>query len=1013
MIYLADLDRITKTMNPVTTPDYVVGKGVNFHPEGLFSENIFGAKDSKERSTTFSFIDLNCKVIHPALVKPIWLLNRKIVDAVNREKAYKFDESGNLVVDKDGDINGVSSVIANFEKMISREETAQTRIDMKNMVMNYWKQGNVFVDKCIVIPAAYRDAEVDEARGGLRTKPLNDYYVKILRQSIQLESISLTEGPMYDIMAAKMQSLINDLYTYLVKKISKKQGLIRQSILGKRADFTGGAVITGGSSNIKVDEIGIPFKVLVKLYEPFIIHDIHNSGNINEKEFARLQLEYNGDTFSIPATRRLLTSAQKGFSITPELEDMLKASVQRVIREKVVIAKRDPALHAESVQGFKPKMVEGNTIQLSILKCGAYNADFDGDRMAIYVPVTTEAISEAKDKMISSDSKDSIKRISDDFSKDIVVGLFAMTRDDNSDRSPVVIKDDKLLHDMNPLTKIKYDGKITTVGRILFNKILPAKKYHIDEPVGKKQINKLAEIIHRDYPDDKKDVYVKFCDDVVRLGMKYYTIMAPSFTMSDIVDIPKSVLNIKEELKNAKTPAETSDIIDKMTEAMKIYMEKYSTNIGVIGEAGGLKNGYSQARQILISKGLITDPQGNVKLIKSSYGEGFQSDEFFESGYGSRKGIIDRVINTSETGYLSRQLVYALQRVEADPSIKDCRTKKFLTIKAAPDIASRLEGRYVIDDERKLVPFNMKDHLNKVVHLRSPLYCQTTAMCQACYGDLLMRNRTRYVGILAAEVTGERLTQTIMRTFHIGGSVSIKTVDIITELARILDTAEKRILMKNFEQEKTYIKALSDGEIEIKLSDYLDPKKDITTTTSKVELNYAYFRLKYAGVTLDATIDNKIEIDLKDKEMIQDSGTIIIKYKKGSIVFECLATSEAFSEQVKIIESLLSGRTPYKNSDHFLLKIYDQYATLNTDCDLVHLEVLASNLLRDKGNPSYPARLNKNYNAVVMPLKSIPKLESWLQSFAFENPNASITSGLIYDRPTDETILEKIITGKF
>jgi len=1013
MIYLAEMNRITTTMNPVTTADYVVGKGANFHPEGLFSEQIFGPKDSPDRRKTFSFIELHCKIIHPALVKPIWLLNRKIIDAVNRERSFKFDENSNLVEDKDGDITGVSSVIKNFEKMLSREETAQSRIDMKNMVMNYWKQNLVFIDKCIVIPAAYRDAEVDEVHGGLRTNPINDYYVKIIRQSIQIESISLAEGPMYDIMSAKMQFLINDLYNYIVKKISKKQGLVRQSILGKRADFTGGAVITGGASDIKVDEIGIPFKVLVKLYEPFIIHDIHNSGNIDQKEFARLQQEYNGDTFSIPATRRLLTSAQKGFSITKELEDMIRSSVIRVIRDKVVIAKRDPALHAESVQGFKPKMVEGSTIQLSILKCSAYNADFDGDRMAIYVPVTKEAIEETREKMISSESKDSIKAISDDFSKDIIIGIFAMTRDSGSDRAPVVIKDDKVLDTMSPLTKVKYDGKITTVGRVLFNKVLPSKKYYISDAIGKKGVNALAAHIHKDYFEDRKEVYVKFCDDVVRLGMKYYTIMAPSFTLSDIIDIPASVFKIKEELKNSKTDAETSDIIDKMTEAMKQHLEKKATNIGIIGQAGGLKNGYSQARQILVSKGLITDSTGNVQLIEASYGEGFKSDDFFKSGFGSRKGIIDRVINTSETGYLSRQLVYALQRVEADPRIKDCKTKRFVTIKASPDIASRLEGRYIVDDERKVVPFDIKKHLNQVVHLRSPLYCVTSSICNTCYGDLLIRNKTKYVGILAAEVCGERLTQTIMRTFHVGGAVSIKTVDIINELSRILDSSEKRILIKNFEQEKTYLKALEDGEIEINLSDYLDPHKDIHTTTSNVDLNYAYFRLKYSGVSVDATIDNKIEIDLKDKILTKTDSIISIRYKKGSIVFNCVATSEAFSEQVKIIQSLLSGKTPYKNSDHFLMKIYDQYSTLNTGSDLIHLEILASNLLRDKGNPSFPARRNPNYNAIVMSLKNIPKLESWLQSFAFENPNASITSGLIYDRPTDETILEKIITGKF
>jgi len=1012
MIYLADIEKITKLMSPVTTTDYVVGKGVNFHPEGLFSEKIFGVKDSLERKVTFSYINLHCQILHPALVKPVWILNRKIIDAIERKQSFRFDDKGQLVEDENGNINGISSVVKNFKQMINREETDHRRIDMKNMVMNYLKNNMVFIDKCIVIPAYYRDAEIDEIHGGIRVKPINDYYIKILKQSIQLESISLTEGPMYDILASKMHELVGDLYDYIIKKISKKEGLVRQNILGKRVDFSGGAVITGASSEVKVDEIGIPFKMLVKLFEPFIIYDIHNSGRTNQKLFAELLKEYNGDTFSIPSTRRLMTNINKGFQLPEPLENLVKASVNRIILDKIILAKRDPALHAESVQAFKPKMVDGSTIKLNILKCSAYNADFDGDRMAVYVPVTKEAIQEAREKMLSSESRDSIKSVSDEFSKDVVIGLYALTRNNNSEKSPILIRDDKQLETLNPNDKIKYDGIVTTVGKVLFNKILPSKKYHVIEPVNKKIINSLTAKIYNDYLNVNDRVYVEFCHEVVKLGMKYYTIMAPSFSLSDF-EIPNSILNMKQELDKAENASEASKITDKMTAALAKYVTEKETNIGVIGRAGGLKNGYSQARQILISKGLITDSKGDVRIIKNSYGDGFKSDEYFESGYGSRKGIIDRVINTSDTGYLSRQLVCALQRVEADPRIRDCRTKRFVTIKAVPDIAKRLVGRYIIDEDRKIVPFNLSKHTDQVIHLRSPIYCLTPSICNVCYGDLLMRNKTNYVGILAAEVCGERLTQTIMRTFHTGGSVSIKTIDIITEISRILDNSHRRLLEKNFVQEKSILKALSDGKIEIDMTDYLDPKKDIVITNSKIQLNYAYFRLKYADTSTDVTIDNKIEIDISDKNVIQNEESISIFYKKNSIVFDCIPTNEAFSEQVKIIESLLSGKTPYKNADHFLMKIYDQYSTLNTNSDLIHLEILASNLLRDKGNPSYPARLNPHYNPVVKSLKSIPRLESWLQSFAFEDPKASITTGLIYDRPSTETILEKLITGEF
>jgi len=1012
MINIADIKKITQLLNPITSPDYVKGRGVDFHNEGLFSEQIFGPVDSPTRRETFSYIELNCKIIHPALVKPLHRLNRKIIQTVNREASFKLVD-GVLVVDDDGDINGITSIIKNFEMLMSRVEDSTLRHDMKNMIMNYWKNDMLFINQCLVIPAFYRDAEIDEVHGGLRIKPINDYYVKILRQSIQLESLSVTSGAMYDILAAKMQQLNDELYDYIVKKISKKQGMIRQNILGKRLDFTGGAVITGASNEIKVDEIGIPLMMLVKLFEPFIIYDIHNSGNVNQEKFVEFLKDYNGDSFGIPSTKRLLGNIARGFEIPDNLMDMIKAIVVRVILDKVVVAKRDPALHAESVQAFKPVMVDGNTIKLNILKCSAYNADFDGDRMAIYVPVTKEAIEEAKEKMITSTSRDGMYRIADDFSKDVVIGLYALTQSPKGDKAPLKIKDDRELEKLNPLTRVEYDGKITTVGRILFNQIVPSVKYQISGPVDKKLINKMAKDVYNEYNSKNMTKYVDFCHDVVTLGMKYYTIMAPSFTLTDLMDIPDSITKMKSELIKAKTPAEASVVADKMTKALQKYVEKKGTNIGVIGKAGGLKNGYSQARQILVSKGLIVDPKGDIRIIKNSYGDGFDSDEFFETGYGSRKGIIDRVINTAETGYLSRQLVFALQRVEADPRIHDCKTKRFMTIKVTSDIARRLSGRYIINDDLKLESFDAKKHTGKIIHLRSPLYCLTPNICNACYGDLLLRNKSRYVGILAAQVCGERLTQTIMRTFHVGGSVSIKTINVMDELGRILEPMHKNILLKNFKQEKSKLIALSDGKIEIRISDYLDAKKDIIISKDDMVLNYAYFKLFYGGVDLDVVIDNKIEIDLKDKELKKTDDGYIIQYSAGDVVFDCIPTSEAFSEQVKMIQALFSGNVPYKNSDHFLMKIYDQYMTLNTDTDLIHLEILASNLLRDKGNPSYPARLNPSYNPIAKSLKSIPRLESWLQALAFEDPKNSITTGLIYDKPTDETILEKIVTGGF
>jgi DNA-directed RNA polymerase beta' subunit len=1013
MIYLLDLKKATAHLRPVTSTEYTVGKSNAFHPDGLFSEIIFGSKESPDRKKIFSYIDLYSKILHPALIKPIDRLNRKVVLAINREAAFTLDDKNFLVEDKDGEINSLTSVIKNFEKIFSRKEEVQIRIDMKNMVMTYFKRDLAFIDKCIVMPASFRDADTDEIHGGLRIPPINEYYLRIIRQSMQIQSLSVTSGPMYDILSTKMQQLVTELYDFLISKVSKKEGLVRQSILGKRADFTGRAVITGGAGKIKVDEIGIPFKVLVKLYEPFILYDLYNSGNVDRKKLEEELKTWDPiSTLSIPAIRSLLTSIHKGFKIPLPLEDIVRSSVARAIVDKVVVAKRDPALHAESVQAFKPVLVDGDTIQLSIAKCAAYNADFDGDAMAIYVPVTKEAIQEAREKMITSESKDSIDMIGDDFSKDIVAGIYALTQDSPSKKAPMILKSDDELQMLHPLDIIKYDGEITTVGRVLFNKILPSKKYYINRSINKSDVKKLVQQIYMEYGLTTKDKYVEFTNNLVNLGVKYFTIMAPSFSLDDLMNIPPHLLELKKHLSEAKTPEDADRIMKQIEKELQLYTEKNKTNIGILGASGALKGGYGQSTQILVAKGLIQGPE-EVKVFSKSYADGLNSDEYFQSGYGSRQGIVDRVINTSATGYLSRQLVFALQRVEADPRIKDCRTKRFLTLKVTPDIAKRLKGRYLVSNKGDLVLFDKSKHLGKVVSLRSPLYCISPSICRTCYGDLLLRNKTKYVGILAGEICGERLTQTIMRTFHVGGSISMRSIDILQEISRIMSDADRHFLIDSFRQEKSKFISNVDGEIEIDISEYEDPHTDIIQTSEKLNLNYAYFKIKYLSYTTEVTIDNKIEILLKDKQFNESEGVIRIKFPKNSIVFDCLPTAEIFSEKVKIIEAILSGRTPWRNADHFCMKIYDIYSTLSTDADMVHFEILASNLLRDAGNPSYPARLNKNYNPVVGSLKSVPGLESWLQAFAFENPKQAITNGLIYDRPTDETILEKIITGNF
>lgn len=1016
MLKLIDMQKAPQKLPEVTSSEYTIGsKSLLFHPEGLFSEVIFGPKDDNRRRTQYAYIDLHCKVLHPQLVKCVNRFNRKIIMALNRKCQYNFDKNNELVeVPDDGEINGVTSVIENFKKIINaKTEKTRIREDIRKMLNAYHDKGMVFIDKCIVIPPFWRDANADmvDNGGGLRIPKLNEFYQRIIKLSRQIASMPMMNPGeiIYEIHAAKMQQYVNELCDFLIMKVSKKSGLVRSDILGKRIDFCGRAVIVGGAAEIKPDEIGIPLKMLVKLFEPFVLHELYYGEKTDKKTLEKELLDYNKSAFSLVALRQLLTDVQRGHILPEVLNNILIDCVKRVIVDKVVIGKRDPCLHAESVRAYKPVLVMGSSIKIAPTCCSGHNADFDGDQMAVYAPLTRESIAEVKEKMLLPYSMDGMGKVVDDLSKDYCVGIYNLTKDNVKFKNiqPKIIKDDKEMDKLHPNYPILINGKITTVGRYIFNKYVPDDSYRIDHALNKKSINAMITRCANEYYNTKPEVYSTFVNKIVELGGKYYTLMPVTFSLDDL-QVPQSIMKLKDKLATA-TPEQAQIIITKMEKLLKDYLEENQLNFGVVGAGGGLKGGYSQLRQILICKGIISGFKGEIENISDSYGSGMTSKDHFNTGYASRNGVADRVLNTADTGYLARRLAYALQRVECDPSIKDCGTRKTISVKVTDDIAKRLKGRYVYNDDNKLELFDADKWLDRVVRLRTPVYCCTTKLCRHCYGELALRNRTKNVGILAAQIMGERLSQVTMKQFHVGGAININLVDIRKVLTEMMDQSQKMMFDKQFEcTEDSKLRSKIKGKIIIKKSFYKD-KKDITIGKEKIELSYGYFYIDTGSYLIDCTIDNKIEIPLKNKAIIENETEHLIDFNENDEVFICVPTADVFSKKVKMIENVFNGKTPYKSPDHYVKKIYEIYKGLDCNGDYVHFETFVSNILRDAHNPSYPARLNtKTYSPLIISLNSIPAQESWLEAFCFQDSKDAITTGLLYDRNPEPTIIEKL-----
>jgi DNA-directed RNA polymerase beta' subunit len=255
-VKLLDMDKFTRTLKEVSSTDIWISKGT-FHPDGLFSETIFGPIETPARRQTFGYINLNTKVIHPALISIIKRMNRNLLSAINRENHYTLNELGYLVSKEDGEIYGLTSVLDNFNKMRFRGGS-EKRDDLVDMLNYYRKVNQFFISKVPVMPVPYRDIVI-KADGRKEEDPINAYYKSILILSLQLKTIP--SGAIFDVLSSNMQEAVHTLYDYIAGKISKKEGLIRHDILGKRIDYSARAVVTGAGSELKSDEIGIRSKV--------------------------------------------------------------------------------------------------------------------------------------------------------------------------------------------------------------------------------------------------------------------------------------------------------------------------------------------------------------------------------------------------------------------------------------------------------------------------------------------------------------------------------------------------------------------------------------------------------------------------------------------------------------------------------------------------------------------------------------------------------------------------------
>lgn len=771
VIKILDVNKYVRSLKPVTSTELKTRTG-EFAPDGLLSEEIFGVEGSLDRAKKFSYINLNTKIIHPTLYRHIIKLERKLEKMFSTESSFVITSAGEIIEDDNG-ITGIAAFIENFLKIKFRDLNSSARKALIENLTQAYKDGTLFIEVIPVIPPDVRPVSESES-GELMIDELNNVYIDILRKSFQVKGAG-SKGQFFDLLSYGLQLAVNNHDRFIQSKIEKKSGLIRGNILGKRVDFAGRAVITPGP-DLKVNEVGLPLRFSVSIFQPFIIHHmLFNKKYPYKAELANEIESYTKSELSVESLQRVLKAIKNDDSVPDSLVKLIYDATEISMKGRAVVLKRDPAIHETSVRAYYPKLTTGNTIQLCTMQVKGHNADFDGDQMAVYHPLTKEAQDEIKEKMTRVEGVKNTKSVTFGMVKEMNLGLYVMTKDVKSKQSPIEVTQEDLDKATDPYIPVIYRKKLTTMGRALFNSVFPPDFPFVDHEVTKSFVNKLIPGIIEKYGQEKT---IEIFSTLEKLGFKFATIIGPSFNL-DNFDVSPEIDEIKEKIKTA-SPEEAF----KLIEQGKKILEKNLRGTGLhdLVQSGSSK-GWDQPSQMFISKGVIADPQGRVlDPIASSFADGLKPSEYFKASAGSRKGMADRALNTSTTGYFSRKLAYLLNSVEAHPSLKDCKTSRTVSVRLTLDLMDRLIGRYVIKSG-KVKKFDPNDFkAGDVIQLRTPIYCVSKKICHTCYGELIKREKTPYVGLLAGQAIGERGTQLIMRTFHTGGAATMAKRDIFQDI---------------------------------------------------------------------------------------------------------------------------------------------------------------------------------------------------------------------------------------
>ncbi len=817
-----------------------------------------------------------------------------------------IDETIKKLIEEQANAKG-----SKLERIIRRKKLLKSLA--KNDIRPEW----MIMKNIPVIPPDLRPMVALDG-GRFATSDLNDLYRRVINRNNRLARLLELDAP--EVICRNEKRMLQEAVDALIDNNARhsktvlaatgqkrqlrsladilkgKQGRFRQNLLGKRVDYSGRSVIVVGPT-LNIDECGLPKRMALELFKPFIMAEIIKRELAHNVRSASRYIEAEHD----------------------EVWDIL----EELTKNTRVLLNRAPTLHRLGIQAFHPRLVEGKAIQLHPLTCTAFNADFDGDQMAVHLPLTAEARWEADNLMASE--KNLLKPATGQPvitpNQDIVLGAYYLTRYHSSDTAEV-----KKFYSCEQEAKLAYKSRViglherikvrftnmdkfpegtshlveTSVGRLIFNEVIPSKLPYYNEPITKKKLGQIISL-HLEMYGQQDTAF--FADALKNLCFKYitksgYSIGAGMFgrigDKADIlaegdVSVRETEQQYQEGLltqseRHSKILEIWTDVKDRVVAKSQDTLNKDTSVFAMIDS--GARGTLGQLGQMVGMKGLVVSPSGDIieLPVKGNFKEGFDVIEYFISSHGTRKGLSDTALRTANAGYLTRRLVDVSQDVVVLE--EDCGDDigEVFTIAQSKEmgekLADRVWGRYVMADVKignkvllkagdvidEKIARSIEENKVDNIHVRSVLQCRLPkGVCRKCYGfDLAHNKPAEYgaaVGIIAAQSIGEPGTQLTLRTFHAGGVVG---GDITQGLPRVEELFECRA------PKHQAVLADVEGKVEIEDAD----GKIVTSPTGK-KIFEGRRGQKIVRVHFEGMDEMKTKLKSEDEVMVKNGDNVI------------------------------------------------------------------------------------------------------------------------------------------